>query len=152
MGITLSRKRDAAVGSIACMAAIPREETARLIDRCWAAACEEGRRTSNVNVHKSVECREVEGEGIPGRASYISTTQPMFARAIATRQPTGPAPTTTSFFVMVGVGESSFAGRVWHGEAAVSRSPAHITHRHPYLRGAVSRHQKNVDIPCGPST
>jgi hypothetical protein len=49
MGITLSRKRDAAAGSIACMAAIPREEMARLIDRCWAAACEEGRRISGVD-------------------------------------------------------------------------------------------------------
>jgi hypothetical protein len=65
----------------------------------------------------------------------------MFARAIATRQPTGPAPTTTSFFAMVGVGESSLAGRVWHGEA-LSRSRPPITHRDPYLRGAVSRHEK----------
>ncbi len=49
MGITLSRKREAAAGSIACMAAIPREEMARLIDRCWAASREEGKRISSVD-------------------------------------------------------------------------------------------------------
>ena len=50
MGITLSRKREVAAGSIACRAAIPREEMARLIDRCWAAAWEEGKRISSVDV------------------------------------------------------------------------------------------------------
>lgn len=50
MGITLSRKRDVAAGSIVCMAVIPREEMARLIDRCWAAACEEGRRISGIDI------------------------------------------------------------------------------------------------------
>ena len=30
------------------MAASPREEMARLIDRCWEACCEEGKRISNV--------------------------------------------------------------------------------------------------------
>jgi hypothetical protein len=83
------------------------------------------------------------GEGIPGRASYISTIQPMFARAIATRQPTGPAPTTTSFFVMVGVAGSSFASMAW-------RSSSHsILTSHLTLAGmdisagrTVSRHEK----------
>src|SRR6266404_6732922 len=48
MGITLSRKREAAAESIARMAAIPREEMARFIDRCWAASCDEGKRISGV--------------------------------------------------------------------------------------------------------
>jgi hypothetical protein len=52
MGITLSRKREAAAESIACMAAIPREDMARLIDRCWAAAWEEGKRISEVDFVK----------------------------------------------------------------------------------------------------
>jgi hypothetical protein len=59
------------------MAAIPREETARLIDRCWAAACEEGRRISNVNlfVKKNVGCGEVQGEG-DTRTSFVYFDHP----------------------------------------------------------------------------
>jgi hypothetical protein len=68
MGITLSRKRDAAALSIACIAAIPREEMARLIDRCWAAACEEGKRISDFS-YETEENRLCEERGIPGRAS-----------------------------------------------------------------------------------
>jgi hypothetical protein len=33
---------------------------------------------------------------IPVRHSYISTSQPMLAKEMAERQPTGPAPTTTA--------------------------------------------------------
>lgn len=35
---------------------------------------------------------------LPGLPSYISTDQPRLASAKATKQPTGPAPTTTAFF------------------------------------------------------
>ena len=44
------------------MAAIPREETARLIDRCWAAACEEGKRISSDDCYMK-KCRKWRGKG-----------------------------------------------------------------------------------------
>lgn len=77
MGITDCRKRSDAPGSIDWRAVIPREDMARLMDRCCAADFEDGRRRS-------------------GRPSYISTSQPCLASAMAQRQPTGPPPTTTA--------------------------------------------------------
>lgn len=61
MGMTALRKRSAALGCMASMAAIPREDIAKLIERCWAAAFEDGRRMSAVlgviDTHRAREVR-----------------------------------------------------------------------------------------------
>ena len=57
MGIAFCRMREAASGTMVRMAAMPRAETARLIERRAAAAREVGRRGS-ANMHM----RGIEGE------------------------------------------------------------------------------------------
>lgn len=71
MGITVARKRSAAVESIAWRAAMPREEMARLMERGEAADLDDGRRISRAReVYKGVRmCAGADGREVPGRPS-----------------------------------------------------------------------------------
>ena len=123
IGITVPRKRCVAAGSMACSAASPRAEMARLIERACAAALLDGRRMSAGDQPGTI----VVASDAPARPSYMSTCQPNLARAMAARQPTGPAPATTALrdlkFVeaMVEMGSGDIARGVFYASLADDR-------------------------------
>jgi hypothetical protein len=82
---------------MASRAAMPRADIARFMERRESAVLITGARKSA----GSKECVSVKFASdvvlseyyAPGRASYTSTIQPLFASEKAARHPTGPAPT-----------------------------------------------------------